>query len=193
MMKNDKGITLTALILTIVILSIIIGVSLQFNYTSITEIRDNNQMAQLGIVRQAIVERYEQAAIVNQIKKKSNPEYWIGQIIIDFNNVNLPDKSTIVSNASIETFYGKKTNYSCTYPEDYYYRLDPQALSRIGITDAKDTYIVNYSTGEVYNEAKKTTNEINENGKIELLYLPPVNYVIEESTEDMTSFNDWAE
>lgn len=191
MMRNDKGVTLTVLIITVLILAILISVTLQFNYDSMTEIRDNNRMAQLGIVRQAVIERYEQAAIVNQIKGKSKKEYWIGERIESFSNVDLPEITTINSNEKTDKFYNNKKTYEHTYPEDYYYRLKPDQLSQIGITDAKDTYIVNYSTGEVYNETKKKTKPYNEEKKGELLYLSPVNNKAEDKTIDEKSFNDW--
>ena len=42
-----------------------------------------------------------------------------------------------------------------------YYRINNEQFKELGITDIKDTYIVNYKTGEVYNETQKTTNDGN--------------------------------
>lgn len=36
-----------------------------------------------------------------------------------------------------------------------YYRINNEQFKELGITDIKDTYIVNYKTGEVYNETQK--------------------------------------
>ena len=39
--------------------------------------------------------------------------------------------------------------------------INNEQFKELGITDIKDTYIVNYKTGEVYNETQKTTNDGN--------------------------------
>ena len=42
-------------------------------------------------------------------------------------------------------------------PYKFYYTLTPDDFIKLGITEVNDTYIVNYSTGEVYNNTTKTT------------------------------------
>ena len=53
----------------------------------------------------------------------------------------------------------------CDYAKEYYnlksFVKNNEQFKELGITDIKDTYIVNYKTGEVYNETQKTTNDGN--------------------------------
>lgn len=67
MIKNNKGITLATLMVTVIILFILAGVGISTTYTGVTEIKDNKLTAELGIVRQAILEQYALAEAVNQI------------------------------------------------------------------------------------------------------------------------------
>lgn len=171
MMKKNKGITLVSLTITIVLMIILTGIGVTTAYTSINDIRDNKLYTELGIVRQAIMEQYALAEAVGQIKilnTESPVSFW---------------KGTQIENNEIPDFFSKKDP---EFQEEYYYKLTPEDLKTIGIMDAKHTYIVNYSTGEVYNETKKTMS----NGK--QLYLPPTTYdTSNQATEDNTSFNDW--
>ena len=74
-------------------------------------------------------------------------------------------KYTIVYNDDIASLAGEleveqiiKT-FNESKPEEYYYKLAPDKLREIGITNTRDTYIVNYKTGEVINESKKKIND----------------------------------
>ena len=43
--------------------------------------------------------------------------------------------------------------------EIYYYKIDSEILEKLGITGSEQQYIINYSTGEVFNyKTKKTSN-----------------------------------
>lgn len=188
MIKSEKGITLTALTITIIVLLILAGVGLNTGLTSVSDVKNNRIKSELSIVRQAILERYAEAEAVKQTKKGSADApvtFWMGERVENFLDIQLPEKSSIKENEAVNQLYGKTTQYVCQYQEDYYYRLTPENLKQMGITDAKDTYVVNYKTGEVYNETKKVDSNS------ELLYLPAVlqNKVVD--TGDKESFNDW--
>lgn len=166
MIKNNKGITLTTLVITILVLTIIVGITGVTSYKSISEYRDNRLAIELGIVRQAIVERYEKAKAVGKLKSEDNSNYWIGEKLDNF-----------------EEPYNSKNKFE--YPEDWYYKLDKDNLEQLGLSNSNYTYIVNYSTGEVYNETKQRYSTG------DWIYLGPLNtnQSTDESEDD--SFKDW--
>lgn len=188
MIKSEKGITLMVLTVTIIVLLILAGVGLNTGLTSLNDVKSNQLNAELSMVRQAIVERYAEAVAVNQTEKLPSEalvSFWMGERIENFSEIQLPEKSSVKENEDVNDFYGKTTQYVCKYQEDYYYRLTPENLKQMGIADAEHTYIVNYKTGEVYNETKKV------DGNSELLYLPAMTSNKTGYSGDQESFNDW--
>ena len=65
-----------------------------------------------------------------------------------------------------------------------YFRLTPEELDRLNISNTTDTYVINYYTGEVYNE----TQELADDGSV--LYLKLNNSVTTNKETDTTSFVD---
>ncbi len=190
MMKNKDGVTLISLMVIIILMFILAGVGINVSYQAINDVRDEKLRTELGIVRHAIVEQYSLAEATNKTMFPVTEEnsFWIGERIEQFSNINLPKEDSINGDREVQKFYQKYNEYECKYLEDYYYRLTPEELSQIGIEDAKHTYIVNYKTGEVYNETEQFTSDSS------LLYLPSTIYEqINTKTEDNTSFNDWNE
>lgn len=190
MIKNDKGVTLVILVVTILLLLILTVIGLNLSFTGITEIEDGREVTQLGIIRQAIVEQYNKAITLNQVKvpvEEQRVSFWVGEPITDFSTINLPDEVAIIKDESSNEFYAKRENYQYKFQEECYYRLSPEDLKNIGISDAKDTYIVNYSTCEVYNETKQL------NSQSQLLYLPSTQTEKQKlvDAENKESFNDW--
>lgn len=186
MMKNNSGVTLISLVVTILILGILAGMAVVSVRTTITDVKDSKFNTELGLVRQAVTEQYSKAKNVGQTKTLKSEEqvsFWVGERITDFYDIDLPEESSIIENSDVTEFYNMAANYSCEYQEDFYYRLTPDMLKQIGVNDAEDTYVVNYGTSEVYNETQKI------NSLSELLYLPKTRY----ETEKMNSqdFNDW--
>lgn len=190
MMKSEKGVTLTVLAITIILMFILVAIGVNVTNMNMGSVKDNRLKTELGMVRQAITEQYLMAKAVNQIKiPASNPKvsFWLGERLQTASTIQLPAKNNVVETEEINYFYDRIGNYNCEYQEDYYYRLNPEELKEIGIKDSKDTYIVNYKTGEVYNET------IQKYSQGELLYLSPIPNNEAEQTEDTTSFNDWSE
>lgn len=170
-MKNEKGVTLIALVITVIILSILITAGVTTAYLGMNEIKQNKLQTELGIVRQAVIEQYTAAQAVGKTKKSIDKEevsFWLGTQVNDSN--------------IILKMIGDLGQYAPMYQEDYYYRLGAEDLEKLGISarlgESKvDSYIVNYSTGEVYNETRE-------------LFLPATTYGTKQ-TEDENSFNDW--
>ena len=77
--------------------------------------------------------------------------------------VNYSDVQTIISeinNNANETVSLKVNDYDISGSTDiteYYYRLSESDLKEMGVTQAQDSYIINYKTGEVINETLKAT------------------------------------
>jgi len=154
MMKNS-GVSLITLVISVILLIILAGVSVNISYSTINSVRDDNLKSELGMVRQAVTEQYMKAVAVNQTGISADEgiiAYWVGTRINDFSEIALPNQNYIKSG---NEFYSKADNYMPVNQEDFYYRLNPKELYTIGVGDSDDTYIVNYSTGEVYNETRQ--------------------------------------
>lgn len=142
-MKSEKGITLLVLMITVVILSILAGVSISAGIASSRDMLEKNKQSELNMVQHAILEQYQKYKVTNDTSEI------IGDPV---------SKSTVDS--SLPATVTKPTK------ADGYFSLVPEQLKQIGIKRAKDTYFVNYETGMVYNKTARTTTSG------EALYLP---------------------
>lgn len=188
MIKNEKGITLIILVISVLVLVILTGVSLNLGFININGIVDKQLKTELGLVRQAVSEQYFKAVAVNQIEvpaEKNQVAFWVGDRITQFTDIALPDKESVTQTDEVNAFFQQTDWYAPVFQEDYYYRLKPADLKKIGIDDAKETYIVNYKNGEVYNETHKVDSNSN------LLYLPAMNRQNPDTSEVDHTFNDW--
>ena len=158
-MNKNKGITLIALAITIIVLIILASVGTYTGISALRNSKENAQISELGMVQQAVVENYTKYEMVKDINKNANNQYLIGQ------KMNYSEVQNIVNEinskkASSEELVKLKitTNYddaeeSTEKKPEYYYLLNLDDLDKIGISQAEeDTYIVNYSTGEVINK-----------------------------------------
>ena len=203
-MKSEKGITLIALGVTVIILMILVGTGVTAVYTGINEVKDNKLQTELGIVRQAIQEQYALAEAVQKTKvPASEPQvsFWAGDRINPSDPIYIPTNDYInPEDKNAQIFIDKVNNrVTPTYQEDFYYRLNDEQLKEIGVGNktvmkdgeeteigvSKYTYIVNYATGEVYNESKKVTSTH------QLLYLPSTVFPTESNSEEENRFEDW--
>jgi len=171
MIKIEKGITLVSLSITVIVLFILTGIGIGSSYEIIDQVKDDKLIGELGIVNQAITQQYSKAVALNQIKigkSESQVIFFVGERIENNNNgIDLPVKENISLENGVDEFYKKATEFNFDYQEDFYYRLTPDDLDKIGVQNSLDTYIVNYKTGEVYNETRKVTKTSSK-----LLYLP---------------------
>lgn len=136
---NNKGITLIALTIMIIILIILAGISITGAVRGNEATQENKQFSELNIVQHAILERYTKSKITEETLPGTNIEVSTVQSIIDEIN------STTGSNIKL-----KGTNYV---------ELKEDDIAQLGIDKTKDTYIVNYETGEVINKTKKISKE----------------------------------
>ena len=170
-MKNENGITLAVLVVTIIILLILAGISINLGVDSIDSTKDRKLQAELEVVQQACMVEYTKAKQLNYLKEDSSvPENFIGEGVSVSNLPNISPESWVFTE---EQTAGYKK----------YFRLNPQNLKKIGIQDAEHTYIVNYYTGEVYNETKKTSENLP-------LYIKSVSSHQTDDNTDTSSFVD---
>lgn len=164
--KNEKGITMIALVITVIVLALLAGISLNKGMNSLKETADNIIQAELGIVQQAIISEYGKAKQLGYTTKSEIPPNFAGTniAITDLpNNVNW------------------KITEEPTEKYKAYYELNKEDLEDLKIFDSEYTYIVNYYTGEVYNKTLEN----------EEIYIYAINIDSQEKQADTESFTDW--
>lgn len=134
--ENNNGISMIALIVTIMVLIILSGIVIGVGGNIFNETQNDTSMSELKIVKQAVLEKYAKYIIVND------------QDILVGESISKTEVESIISGLGISL-----------KSEDGYYRLSPELLTQIGISNSKDTYIVNYMTGEVINSTKLKTKD----------------------------------
>lgn len=160
-MKNENGITLSALVITIIVIFILASISINYGVDTLNESKAKTLEASLEMVEQAVAEQYVKATELNLLNVKTTseqPATFVGTIIKANDLPQIAGSDSIVFQKKEEL--AGKTNADITYAESYY-RLTPTDLENLKIEsddDTKYTYIVNYSTGEVYNETKQKTS-----------------------------------
>lgn len=135
--RKNKGITLVALTITIIILLIISGISISGTIRGVKETDDSTKISELTIVQHAVLERYTKSKYTKETLPGTEVDISEVQKIVNEINSNSTDNITL-----------KGTEYK---------RLSIEDLENLGITDEEDSYIVNYNTGEVMNESTKVT------------------------------------
>ena len=139
--RKNNGITLVALVITIIVLIIIASISITGTLQDTDETKDNVAISELGMVQHAILERKTKA----QLTKEELP----GQSVTSTQLQQVIDEIKAKSGTTI-TLEGN--------PEDYKL-LDDEALQDLGIENYKSEYIVNYSTGEVIDITRQVTED----------------------------------
>lgn len=145
--NNEKGITLLALVITIIILIILSSIAVNVGKNRITESRENTMLSELAMVQHAILQRKTKADLTN--------EEYPGETITEA-NINLEKTIEEINNSrdlGEEEINRKDSN------DSHYYFLSTEngGLEELGITNSEDAYIVNYETGEVINYTTKLT------------------------------------
>ena len=160
--KNRDGVTLIALIVTIIVLTIILGISLNYGLSELHNVANKKTESELSIVQEAVMQRYAlvkssnllgiEAAPIAENKpaakstdtdyatntEKSRPEGFVGTRIAD-PKMSITDQGfgTVV----LRSNYAANTT-GLTY-EQYYYLLDENDLLELGIEKGDDTKISN--------------------------------------------------
>ena len=146
-LKNEKGITLLALVITMIILMILVGITINVGKNGITESREDAMLSELGIVQNAILQRKTKADLTG--------ENYPGETITEA-NINLEETIEEINNnrTSGEEAISRKDRDDSHY---YFLSTENGGLEELGITNSEDAYIVNYETGEVINYTTKLT------------------------------------
>ena len=146
-MKSIKGITLISLVITIVVLLILAGVTINGSIQGINDAKDKKYWSELKTVQHAILERDTKYKLTKDTNLLVGSELTNSQLPSSINWILKDDTS------------GDK--------EKAYYLLTTGALNTLGLKqeveddDYKDEFIVNYFTGEVYNNTTKKDKKDN--------------------------------
>jgi type II secretory pathway pseudopilin PulG len=171
MMKKDKGVTLVALVITIVVLLIILSITLNYGLSTIHQVSNEKIESELAIVQEALIQNYTLLKSTGELGKKPSSTTSIAK-----DDTEKPDELVGTRMVSISELTGAGfTEYRVSYTdmstlsyEQYYYKLDENDLAILGIergsyadisnttSSSESTYIVNYSTGEVFDIGNKT-------------------------------------
>lgn len=143
----EKGITLLALVITIVVLIILASITINIGKDGIKESKENTMLSELGMVQNAILQRKTKADLTN--------ETYPGETITEA-NINLEETIQEINDnrASGEEKISRKDSDDSHY---YFLSTENGGLEELGITNSEDAYIVNYETGEVINYTTKLT------------------------------------
>jgi len=134
--KNNSGITIVALIVTVIIIGIISGIVIYNGTDAIDTSKDDILKSELGMVQHAVLEQYM------KYKTTNNEEDLLGV------NVDETTKlKTIANELNI-----------ILLRDSGYYELDKDSIFVLGIEQSKNSYIINYSSGEVINITQKKTS-----------------------------------
>ena len=153
-MRNEKGITLIALMITIIVLFIILGISLRSKNGIKDEMynsEDEAFKAQLQGIQHLVLETYV------KYKQTGNENVFVGTEITWSSANSYLDE---INSASGQSITLKENDYdeNDVEQETKYYSLSTEDLRLLGIEKDTESYVVNYETGEVFNISKKVTN-----------------------------------
>ena len=137
--RENKGITMVALITTIILLLIISGISITGVIRGLDETEESSQVSQLNMIQHALLERSTKA----QFTQEELPGTEINEQELQnvVNEINEKSTNKIILKGNMQDYKELSTN----------------DLKNLGISKDKNIYIVNYKTGEVINKTIKVT------------------------------------
>ena len=141
--KENNGVALVTLTVTIIVLLIISGIAVYSGTHNIDKTRDQLLLTELEQVKHFVGEKY-----LDYMKVKS------AKLLVG-TKLNSSEIDLLQQNLGV-TFISIPNTYS--EDERAYYRLTPENLIKIGIENCENTYVVNYISGEVINETKLKTS-----------------------------------
>lgn len=152
--KDNKGITLMALIITIIVLTILTGIGIGVSTGmrgNINESKEAMATAELSKIQQAVLENYIKYKQMNQERFLKGEAISYDYALKKFNQLGL-DSNQKLKAASYDTT-------TAGDPSLFYYKLDKMHLKEMGLQNINNNneYIVNYSSGEVFNITQKKT------------------------------------
>lgn len=140
-LSSNKGVTLIALVITIIVLLVLVTITVTSGLGGIGETKSDKLVTELGIVQNAALQQYYKYTLTR------NDNDLVGE------EVTGAELDSIANEMGITL-----TEINWTGLETKYYRLTPENLKEIGIKQSKDTYIINYETGEVINDTQRITD-----------------------------------
>ena len=147
-MKNEKGVTLISLVITIIVLLILASISTYTGIGNIKETRESVRKTELQLVQQTVIQKYTKYNLTGDDKLLQGVSY------LDFTELN----SLI---AEIRKLIGVTIELKDDNANNYYL-LNKTSLANLGIANTEDEYIVNYTTGEVLNKTRLVNTESKE-------------------------------
>ncbi len=135
-LRKNKGITMVALVITIIILLILAGISVTGVIRGIDETNESRAISQLEMVQHALLERKTKADITKEELEE-----------LPGTTVDPTELRNLITEIKIE-LRGNEKDYK---------ELSTADLNELGIEKETDTFIVNYKTGEVINKTLKVT------------------------------------
>ena len=143
--KNERGIALVTLVITIIVLLILASIAVYTSRDSIYDAKNNILLSEVAMVQHAALERYTQVTLMNSNIFPGTPYTSMDAI-----------KSALTELSSDEELTALLNNNQT--PSDYYY-LTPTDLEEMQITDTEDSYIINYKLGLVINVTNQKTTK----------------------------------
>lgn len=141
-MKNQSGITMITLAVTIIVLLILSGIGITIGTNAIRTSQDSKLVSEVAMVQHAVLEQY------SKYQTTKDSSYLIG------NKLQLAEVNQYASELGITL-----VTIPSGYANQDYYRFDKASLLEIGIKNTDDEYVINYISGEVMNITKKKTSE----------------------------------
>ena len=150
--KNNKGITLMALIITIIVLSILtaLGIGSATGMKgSVTESKEAIATTELYKIQQAVLENYVKYKQLNQQRFLKGDKITFDEANKEFKKLGFNESE----NLKVASYDG----VDGTDPSLFYYKLEKMHLKEMGLQNINEDYIyiVNYSSGEVFNITQK--------------------------------------
>ena len=159
MLRDNKGITLIALTITIIVLLIIASITITGGNDSVKMTKNNKLATELDMVQHACLERY------TEYKLTKNSALFVGEEI------------TPTELDALKTLASKKNISISDTETSGYYKLDPNsetgaiALESLGLTEVEDVYIINYERGIAMNYTTQEYTLIQSGSEPETVYL----------------------
>ena len=155
-MKNQSGVTLAALATTIIVLVILLSITLSYGLDTLKEAREKNYQSEVEIVGQAVAEQYMKIvemgmADLTTAQSSTQPGIFVGTRVTNIPS-QMKNSSTVSGSNKYSQFYYRLTS-------DDLHKLKIRANGTVENTTSattRNTYIVNYFTGEVLNEQRNT-------------------------------------
>lgn len=149
MKENNRGVTLIALAITIIVLLIISGITITAGSNNAKKAKDNKILTEVVMVQNAVLQRKTKAELING----HYPGQKLTEIGIDIDDVISKVNSEKADEyAMIEKKDSNESNY-------YLLSNENGGIKELNIKNTEDEYIVNYVTGEVINYTKCVTEE----------------------------------